>query len=249
MNFKGKVVLVTGATRGIGKAIAIAFAKQGAKVVVNYSVSREEAEKTVEEINALGSEAIAVQCNVSDVKQVKQMIGKTLEVYRKIDVLINNAGIFDTKNKKFTELTASDWERILKVNLIGTFLCTQAASIVMKRQKSGKIVNISSIRGLEHCGRTTDYGAAKAGVINFTKTVAKELAPEINVNAVAPGWIDTESNADTAPEVKKIEIEKIYLKRMGKPEEIANAVLFLASEEANYITGQVLVVDGGYSLK
>ncbi len=249
INFNGKVVLITGSSRGIGKATALAFARQGAKIVINYATSQKEAEKTLKQVKALGVDAIAIQCNVSSPEQVKQMVQKTVETFGRIDVLVNNAGVITEGKSSLAELTFEDWEKVLHTNLIGVFLCTQAVATVMKKQKQGKIVNIASIRGLEHCGRVSDYAASKAGVINFTKTVAKELAPEINVNCVAPGWVETEMNKAISPEFRKSETEKTYLKRFAKPEEIASAIMFLASDEASYITGNVLVVDGGYSLK
>lgn len=248
MNFEDKVALITGSSRGIGKATALAFAREGAKVVINYVTAKKEAEKTLAEVKALGVEAIAVQCDVSNPAEVKRMFEEIVKKFGRLDVLVNNAGIYYSPSS-FEDMTAEQWEKNLKVNLIGTFLCTQAAAKIMKKQKGGKIVNISSVRGLDNCGRKPEYAASKAGVNNFTKTIAKELAPMININAVAPGWVETEMSSDIPTDLRTSETEKTYLKRFAKPEEIANAVLFLASDNANYITGHVLVVDGGYSLK
>jgi len=219
------------------------------KLVVNYSKSKKEADEVVDEIKKLGSEVISIKCDVSKEKEVKEMINESIHRFGRIDILVNNAGIMASKS--FPELTFKDWEKTLRVNLIGVFLCSQAVVPYMLKQKYGKIINISSIRGLEHCGRRgiSDYNASKAGVINFTKTLAKELAPFINVNSVAPGWVETEMNKKIDPGLRENETEKTYLKRFAQPEEIATAILFLASDNASYITGQTLVVDGGYSLK
>ncbi len=249
MRFQNKVVLVTGSSRGIGKATALAFASEGAKVVINYASSKKEAEKTLAEVKALGVEAISIQCDVSKPEEVKRMFEETVKKFGRLDVLVNNAGIITTPSKSFFEIQKEDWTKILDINLIGTVLCTQAAGIVMKKQKSGKIVNVSSVRGLDHCGGKTEYAASKAAVINFTKTVAKDLAPEININCVAPGWVETDIVKSISAERRKSEIETIYLKRFGEPSEIASAILFLSSDEARYIIGQVLVVDGGHSLR
>jgi len=189
---------------------------------------------------------------MGDVSKKDQVIGFTeafVKEFGRIDILVNNAGI--AISRPFLEKTVEDWIKTLEVNLIGVFLCAQAAAPYMLAQKSGKIINISSIRGIEHCGREgiMDYSAAKAGVINLTKTMAKELAPHINVNAVAPGHTLTEMTAPLPDSVKQNMIEGSYLKRMAQPEDIARAILFLASDEANFFTGQVLLVDGGFSLK
>ena len=249
MKLENKVALVTGASRGIGRSTAILFAKEGAKVIVNYSTSKKEAEDIVAQIKKLGSDAIAVKCDVSDEKQVKAMVSEAIQKFGKIDILVNNAGI--VIRKQFYELTSKDWEHILKINLISVFLCSQAVAPHMQKQKYGKIVNISSIRGLEHCGRPGiyDYNASKAGVINFTTTLAKELAPYITVNSVAPGLIETDQWKDADPAFKKSEIDKTYMKRFAQPEELAKAILFLSSDDSSYITGHILVVDGGYGLK
>ncbi len=244
-----KVAIITGSSRGIGKAIALEFAKEGAKIIINYIKSKKEADDLVSKIKNLGSDALAMECDVSDEKQVKELISMAIKKFGKIDILINNAGI--VAPKPFQELIAEDWENILKVNLIGTFLCSKAAAPHMLRQKYGKIVNIFSIRGLECCGRAgiLDYSASKAGVINFTKTLAKELAPHITVNSVAPGLTETDQWKDRDASFVKAETEKTLLKRFAKPEEIAKAALFLASDDSSYITGDVLIVDGGYHLR
>ena len=180
---------------------------------------------------------------------MERFIGDFVKEFGRIDILVNNAGI--AISRPFLEKTVEDWIKTLKVNLIGVFLCSQAAAKYMVAQKSGKIINISSIRGIDHCGREgiMDYSASKAAVINLTKTMAKELAPHINVNTVAPGHTLTEMTQPLPEEVKRNMIEGSYLKRMAQPEDIAKAILFLASDDANFITGQLLLVDGGFSLK
>ena len=245
MRFKNKVVLVTGSSRGIGKATALLFAKEGAKVIVNYFNSEKEANSVVSEIKKLGSDAIAIKCDVSDEKQVKQMIETAVRKFGRVDVLVNNAGIvFDIP---FAERTIEQWKRTLDVNLIGTFLCCKYAVPYMKKQKGGKIVNISSTNAIDSFSPDAmDYDASKAGIVILTRDLAKELAPEINVNSVAPGWVDTDINKDLPKKFIKEETEKIYMKRFAKPEEIAKVILFLASDDANYITGSTLKVDGGY---
>lgn len=251
MKFENKVALVTGSSRGIGRATALALAREGAKVAVNYVESKAAAEKVVQEIKTRGSEAIAIKADVSSEKDVAEMFKKIEQTFGRLDILVNNAGVVLNRGKKFSELTIADWEGTLRVNLIGTFLCAQAAIPLMLKNKYGRIVNISSIRGLEHCGTPNGYAyaASKAGVINFTKILAKEFSPIIAVNCIAPGWVETDISGKLTPDFRKKENEKIYLNRFAKPKEIANAVLFLASDDASYITGQVLIVDGGYSLK
>jgi len=246
MRFKDKVVLVTGSSRGIGKACALLFAKEGAKVVVNCSKSMEKAEKVVEEIKALGSDAIAVQCDVGNEEQIKSMINQTIEKFGKLDILVNNAGIvFDVPA---LDKTVEEWRKTLDVNLIGTFLCCKYAAEHLKKSGSGRIINISSTNGIDSFSPDAmDYDASKAGIVIMTRGLAKELAPEILVNSIAPGWVDTEMNAELPADFIQEEKNKIYLKRWADPEEIGKAVLFLASEDASFITGSILKVDGGYS--
>ncbi len=241
--------MVTGASRGIGKATAIEFAKQGATAIINYQKSVTEANEAVEEIKILGGKAIACQCDVSSENQVKSMVVKIMGECSKIDVLVNNAGF--AKQNSLSGLSAEDFRKTLEVNLLGPFLCTKYVAAEMIRTGGGKIVNVSSIRGLENCARKDiiDYSAAKAGVINITKSLAKELTPfGINVNAVAPAITRTELAKKLTEEAKQKAIAGSLIKRMAEPLEIAKAILFLASEDANYITGEVLVIDGGYNL-
>ncbi|MDD5162633.1 MAG: SDR family NAD(P)-dependent oxidoreductase [Candidatus ainarchaeum sp.] len=242
MRFKDKTVLITGASRGIGKACAVLFAKEGAKIAINCDNSELEAKKVLEELKALGSDAIFVKADISNESDVKRMASEVGKKFGKIDILVNNAGIvFDIP---FKEKTIEQWQKTLAVNLIGPFLVAKA---VLPFMKKGKIVNISSTSGINSQNPDSmDYAAAKAGVISLTKTLAEALAPNILVNSVAPGWIDTAMNKNLPKKYIEKETEKIWLKRWAKPEEVARAVLFLASDDASYITGTTLIVDGGY---
>ena len=240
-----KVVLITGASRGIGKATALLFAERGYDVVVNYKKSEKEAKEVVSLIKKVGSDAIAIQCDVSNEEQVKKMVEEVINKFEKIDVLVNNAGIvFDVP---FFERTVKQWKEALETDLTGVFIVSKYVSKHMKKRKISHIINISSTNGINcYHPDSIDYSAAKAGVINLTKSMAKELAPNILVNCIAPGWVKTEMNSNLPKEYVKEEIEKIYLKRFANPEEIAKSILFLASEDASYITGSILTVDGGY---
>lgn len=244
MKFKNKIVLITGSSRGIGRAIAFAFAKEGAKVVVNYITDKNSAEKVVAEINDLGSEAIAIQADVANEKDVKEMISKVVNKYSSIDILVNNAGI--VYDVPILEKTVEQWERTLRVNLIGTFLCTKYAVPHIKNI-GASILNISSTNGIDSLDpNSADYDTSKAGVISLTKNFAQELAPKIRVNSIAPGWINTDINKNLPKDFIESETQSIALKRFGNPEEIAKAAIFLCSEDASFITGSTLVVDGGY---
>lgn len=237
-----QVAIVTGASRGIGRAIAIALAAQRAKVVVNYARSSSAAEEVVKNIISEGGEAIALQADVSKVDEVDELIKQTLEKFGRIDILVNNAGI--TKDTLLMRMKPEDWQAVIDLNLTGVFFCTRAVTKPMLKQRSGRIINIASVAGQMGNPGQANYSAAKAGVIGFTKTVAKELASRgITVNAVAPGFIATDMTSD----LKSEEIIKfIPLGRFGQPEEIAGMVLFLAGNPAAaYITGQVFNVDGG----
>ena len=239
----GKVAIVTGSSRGIGKAAAIALAEQGGKVVVNYASSSHAAQEVVSEIIAAGGEAIAIQADVSQAPQVDVLIKDTMEQYGRIDVLVNNAGI--TRDTLLLRMKPEDWQAVIDLNLTGVFLCTRAVSKIMLKQRSGRIVNISSVAGLMGNPGQANYSAAKAGVIGFTKTVAKELAPRgVTANVVAPGFIATDmtGNLKNTEEILKF----IPLARYGQPEEVAGLIRFLAADPAAaYITGQVMNVDGG----
>lgn len=241
-HLKDKVAIVTGASRGIGKAAALALVTQGAKVVINYARSSEAAEATVKEITDAGQEAIAVQADVSQSAEVDNLIKTTLDKFGRIDVLVNNAGI--TKDTLLLRMKPEQWQAVIDLNLTGVFLCTKAVSKTMLKQRSGRIINIASVAGQMGNPGQANYSAAKAGVIGFTKTVAKELANRgITVNAVAPGFIETDMTHDLKSDDI---IQFIPLGRYGKPEEVAGTIRFLASDPAAaYITGQVFNVDGG----
>jgi len=237
-----KVAIVTGASRGIGKATALALASQGVKVVVNYARSQDTALAVVEEIKQTGGEAIAVEANVAQESQVDNLIKTTLDTWGRIDILVNNAGI--TRDTLLMRMKTEDWQAVIDLNLTGVFLCTRGVSKIMLKQRSGRIINITSVAGEMGNPGQANYSAAKAGVIGFTKTVAKELATRgITVNAVAPGFIATDMTKDIPGE----EIIKfIPLGRFGQPEEVGGMIRFLATDSAAaYITGQVFNVDGG----
>ncbi|WP_019500271.1 3-oxoacyl-[acyl-carrier-protein] reductase [Pseudanabaena sp. PCC 6802] len=238
----GQVAVVTGASRGIGRAIAIALANEDAKVVVNYASSSNAADEIVQEIQAAGGEAIAVQANVSQPDLVDRLIEAAMTKWGRIDILVNNAGI--TKDALLLRMKLEDWQAAIDLNLTGVFLCTRAVAKIMLKQKSGRIVNIASVAGQMGNPGQANYSAAKAGVIGFTKTVAKELASRgITVNAVAPGFITTDMTAGLQAEGI---LQFIPLGRYGTPAEVAGMVRFLAADPAAaYITGQVFNVDGG----
>ena len=245
MRFQNKVALITGARRGIGKATALAFARERAKVVVNHSRSEDEANTVVAEIKKLGSEAVAVEADVSKEAEVEAMVEQVIKRFGRLDVLVNNAGVvFDVP---FMEKTVEQWNKTLGVNLVGPFLCSKYCAPHLRKTK-GRIINISSTNGIYSMHpESTDYDASKAGLIAFTKGLAQELAPDVLVNSIAPGWINTKMNAELPKDFVEKENERIWLiKRFGEPSEIANAVLFLASDEATYVNGTTLVVDGGY---
>lgn len=241
---KEKIALVTGAGRGIGKAIAIALAEAGATVVINYNGSKERAEEVKAQIEGMGGSAITYQCDVSDFTAVESMMKELIKEYGKIDILVNNAGI--TRDNLIMKMKEEDFDAVIDTNLKGAFNTIKCISRQMLKQRSGKIVNIASVSGVLGNAGQANYSAAKAGMIGLTKAMAKELASRgINVNAVAPGFIETDMTAALSDDVKKLAEQNIPFGRMGKPEEIADAVVFLASDKASYITGQVLCVDGG----
>ncbi len=241
-NLRDRVAIITGASRGIGRAIAVELAAQGANVVVNYASSGDAAQQVVAEITEAGGSAIALQADVSKLEQVDALVNNTLEKFSRVDILVNNAGI--TRDTLLLRIKPEDWQAVIDLNLTGVFLCTRAVSKIMLKQRSGRIINIASVAGQMGNPGQANYSAAKAGVIGFTKTVAKELASRgITVNAVAPGFIATDMTSD----LKSDEIIKyIPLGRYGQPEDIAGMVRFLATDSAAaYITGQVFNVDGG----
>jgi len=241
---EGKVAVVTGASRGIGRAIALELANRRAQVVVNYNRSADAAAAVVAAIEADGGQATAVQADVSDFSQARALIQAAVKAYGRLDVLVNNAGV--TRDQLILMMKEEDWDTVVRVNLKSMFNTCKAAARVMLRQRYGRIVNISSVSGIAGQGGQTNYSAAKAGVIGFTKSLAKELGSrQVTVNVVAPGLIPTDLTADLAEELCQKAIDLTPLGRLGRAEEVAYAVAFLASDEAAFITGAVLPVDGG----
>lgn len=241
---QGKVALVTGASRGIGKAIALTLAGYGATVVVNYNGSEAKANEVVEEIKAAGGEACAVQCSVADFAACGEMIQGVLDKYGRIDILVNNAGI--TKDNLVMKISEEDFDAVLDTNLKGTFNTIKHMYRAFLKQKSGRIINMASVTGILGNPGQANYAASKAGVIGLTKSVARELASRgVTVNAVAPGYIDTDMTQAMTDATKEAVLSQIPLKRVGNTKDIAETVAFLASDKASYITGQVISVDGG----
>lgn len=241
---KGKVALVTGASRGIGKAIACALAAEGATVLVNYNGSGQRAMEVVEEIVNAGGTAEAVCCDVSDFAACGNLMGEVIAKYSHVDILVNNAGI--TRDNLIVRMSEEDYDKVLDVNLKGAFNTIRHLSKQFLKQRSGKIINIASVSGVLGNPGQANYSASKAGLIGLTKAVARELAARgICVNAVAPGFIDTEMTQAMAEKSREAAVAGIPMQRMGSVEDIANAVVFLAGDKSNYITGQVLCVDGG----
>lgn len=241
---QGKVALVTGASRGIGRAIALELARHGAKIAVNYAGSEAKAKEVVEEIEQMGGEAFMVQANVASSEAVEQMVKEVTERFGRIDILVNNAGI--TRDNLLMRMKEEEWDDVINTNLKGVFHCTKAVTRPMMKQRFGRIVNIASIVGVSGNPGQANYVAAKAGVIGFTKTAAKELASRnITVNAIAPGFITTDMTDRLSEDVRTEMLKQIPLARFGEPEDIAKVVSFLVSDAANYITGQTIHVDGG----
>lgn len=244
---ENKVALVTGAGRGIGRAIAIALAEEGAEVIVNYNGSEERAKEVKQTIEENGGKASIYKCNVSDFEACETMIREIVKEHGHLDILVNNAGI--TKDGLIMKMKEEDFDRVLNVNLKGTFNTIRHSARQMLKQRSGKIINISSVSGILGNVGQANYAASKAGVIGLTKTMARELGSRgITVNAIAPGFVDTEVTEVLSEEIRENACKQIILGRFGKPEDIANAAVFLASDKADYITGQVISVDGGMNV-
>lgn len=243
-NLSGKVALVTGASRGIGRAIALRLAQDGVKVAVNFSSNIAKAEEVKSAIEASGGEAMLVQGDVSNFATVTELVKQVVDVWGRLDILVNNAGI--TRDNLLLKMSEDDFDKVIATNLKGVFNCTKAVTKLMMKQRGGRIVNMSSVVGLKGNISQTNYAAAKAGIIGFTKSAARELASRgVTVNAVAPGLIDTDMTAALSEKVKEVMLQEIPAGRMGTPEDVANAVAFLVSDQAAYITGQILSVDGG----
>lgn len=244
MSLLGKNVLVTGASRGIGRAIAIELAKNGSYIAISYANNEAKAKEVVDEIKGYGVKAIAIKADVSKEEDILNLLKLVEEDIGTIDILVNNAGI--NRDNLLMRMSTEDWDKVIDTNLKGVYLCTKAVIRDMIRKKAGKIINIASIAGVAGNFGQTNYSASKAGVIGFTKSLAKELASRgINVNAVAPGLIETDMTLALKEDIKSSLVKNIPMGRLGTVEDVANIVVFLASEKSNYITGQVINVDGG----
>lgn len=240
----GKIALVTGASRGIGRAVAIELAKEGAAVAINYAGNKAAAEEVQSIITEMGGKAMIIQADVSDEKAATDMVEEVIKQFGGIDILVNNAGI--TRDGLFIRMKEEDWNAVINTNLTGIFNCTKVAAKYMMKKRAGKIINMSSVSGIMGNVGQTNYAAAKAGVIGFTKSLAREMAGRgITVNAVAPGFIATDMTAAMTEKAQEHVLASIPLGKMGEPKNIADAVVFLASDKASYITGQVIHVDGG----
>lgn len=244
---QGKCAVITGASRGIGREIALKYAKEGANIVLNYRNSETEALQLKEELDKLGSNTLIIKANVSDFEEAERLIKEAKEVFGRVDILVNNAGI--TKDNLIMRMKEEDFDSVIDVNLKGAFNCLKAVTPIMIRQKEGKIINMSSVVGVIGNAGQVNYCASKAGLIGMTKSLAREIGGKnINVNAIAPGFIDTDMTKVLSEDQKKNIMSQVPLKRLGQADDIANLALFLASEQSNYITGQVIHVDGGMAM-
>lgn len=244
---QGKCAVITGASRGIGREIALQFAKEGANIVLNYRSSEEEALELKKELDKLGSNTLTIKADVSNFDEAENLIKEAKNTFGKVDILVNNAGI--TKDTLLIRMKEEDFDKVIEVNLKGAFNCLRAVSPIMIRQKEGKIINMSSVVGVVGNAGQVNYSASKAGVIGMTKSLAREIGSKnINVNAIAPGFIDTDMTKVLSEDQKKNIISGVPLKRLGQVGDIANLAVFLASDKSNYITGQVIHVDGGMAM-
>lgn len=247
MTLKGKVAVVTGGSRGIGREIVLALAKEGANIFFNYGGRADAAKETLDLVSEFGVEAEAMKADVSSEEEVQAFFKEVVNRFGRIDILVNNAGI--TRDNLLMRMKEDEWDDVININLKGTFLCTKAVARTMMKARAGKIINMASVVGIIGNAGQANYVASKAGMIGLTKTTARELAPRgINVNAIAPGFIETEMTDELDENMKELMLAQIPLGAYGKKEDIAHAVKFLASDDSNYITGQVLSVDGGMSM-
>ena len=249
MRLKGKTALITGSSRGIGRAVAMSYGKEGANVVVNYTSNEKAANEVVETIRSSGSKAVAVKGDVARKADVEHLVATAMETFGRLDILVNNAGF--TRPAMMLKMTEEEWDQVVNIHLKGAFLCSQAAGVQMKEQKSGKIINVMSVAGLVGTVGQINYSAAKGGVLSMTKSIARELARyHVCANVISLGIVSTEMSEKitTDEKLREIYMNRILLKRFAEPGDIAPAFVFLASDESNYITGQLLCVDGGYGM-
>jgi 3-oxoacyl-[acyl-carrier protein] reductase len=249
MRLEGRVAIVTGSSRGVGRAVALAFAREGAKVIVNFSSKKNAAEEVVEEARRVGSDAVAVQADVASREGAARLADAAMETFGRVDILVNNAGF--TRPAMMLKMTEDQWDQVVDIHLKGAFLCTQAAALHMKEAKAGKIINVTSVAGLVGTIGQVNYSAAKGGIISLTKSIARELAPYgVCANVISLGIVATDMTEKirTDEKLRDIYMNRILLKRFAEARDIAPAFVFLASDESNYITGQLLCVDGGYGM-
>jgi 3-oxoacyl-[acyl-carrier protein] reductase len=249
MRLKDKVALVTGSSRGVGRAVALGFAEEGAKLLINYTSNEKAANEVVEAVQALGSEAVAVKADVAQKAEAEKLVGAAVETFGKLDILVNNAGF--TRPSLMLKMTEDQWDQVVDIHLKGAFLCAQAAGLQMKEQKSGKIINVTSVAGLVGTVGQINYSAAKGGLLSMTKSIARELARyNVCCNVISLGIVATDMTKKIRSDekLKEIYMNRILLKRFAEPKDISPAFAFLASDESDYITGQLLCVDGGYGM-
>ncbi len=249
MRLKDKVALVTGSSRGVGRAVALGFAEEGAKLLINYTSNEKAANEVVKAVQALGSEAVAVKADVAQKTEAEKLVGAAVETFGKLDILVNNAGF--TRPSLMLKMTEDQWDQVVDIHLKGAFLCAQAAGLQMKEQKSGKIINVTSVAGLVGTVGQINYSAAKGGLLSMTKSIARELARyNVCCNVISLGIVATDMTKKIRSDekLKEIYMNRILLKRFAEPKDISPAFAFLASDESNYITGQLLCVDGGYGM-
>ena len=249
MRLKDKIALVTGSSRGVGRAVALGFAKEGAKVAVNYTSNEKAAKEVVEAIESMGSKAVAIKADVAQKPDAENLVATTIDTFGGLDILVNNAGF--TRPALMIKMTEDEWDQVVDVHLKGAFLCSQAAALHMKEQKSGKIINVMSVAGLVGTVGQINYSAAKGGILSMTKSMARELARySICANVISLGIVATDMTEKIRSDekLKEIYMNRILLKRFAEPDDISPAFVFMASDESNYITGQLLCVDGGYGM-